>query len=81
MTQQVKMFAVKPNNLSSIPGTHTMEGKTDFCMFSFYLYSYTQDSIGVVSHAHCSTYTTHSHLLTHTCIHSYKENKLQSNEN
>jgi hypothetical protein len=52
MTQQVKVLAAKPEDLSSIPETHTMEGEKQHLKVSSDLHTY------IMAQAHP--------LLTHT---------------
>lgn len=45
MAQEIKALVAKPDNLSSTPRTHTVEGETDSCSLTSDLYIYTMAHI------------------------------------
>ena len=59
MAQQVKAPAIKPDNLSSIPGTHTVEGGSWL--------------LQVVLCPICMLCYTSAHTYAHTCIHTHTQ--------
>ena len=68
MVQPVKVPAAKSEDLSSIPGTHIMEGENRILYkLSFYLHKHTSMSAYTETHRCTHTHThTHTHTNTHT---------------
>lgn len=48
MAQQVKVLAARPDDLTSVSGSHTADRKTDFCKLSSDLHTYAPIHIYIV---------------------------------